>query len=350
MGILNKLKKIKKFYKNKISMETQLQFIKRLYSLLEYGSSLYNALEALKYEPAFIPIVEKIKISLEDGLSIDEAFFNANFNENITSYLYFVRYNFDLKRCLKECMKLLERQIYFRKEFIKIIRYPIFLFLIFFILLFFVKQIILPSFQQLYVDDNTTINTFVTLIDYFITSIFLLSILFSLLYIAYKVKIKKLPMSTYLYIINKIPLYRTYKKYQTSYLFAHHFMNFLKAGLSIKQILSYLSEQKKFKILSYYANLLSVDLENGVNLSYVLSQPSLMLIDSQLKHAFSKENEKLISEELHGYIIYVMEKINDSLSSWLKIIQPLVFSIIGCFIILIYLMIMYPMFSILNQL
>src|SRR5699024_2471814 len=142
------LKKVNIYFnrRNKLSERMQLLFLKRLYDLLQNGYSLLASLEALTYEPKFVPYVELIVKELLRGATVDEAFQQANFHGSITSYLYFVRLSGDLEDKISRCIRLVEQRISYKNRILSIIRYPVFLLFIFLLILFFVKTFIFPAF------------------------------------------------------------------------------------------------------------------------------------------------------------------------------------------------------------
>src|SRR5699024_3774204 len=141
---------------------------------------------------------------------------------------------------------------------------------------------------------------------------------------------------------------RKYKKYQLSLLFANQFSTFLSSGLSIKQILDHLSVQEKLPILAHYATIILEELNKGVKISMTLEQ--LPLLDEQLVDAFSKESESFIAHALNGYVIYITDKLYDDVMKWIQIIQPLFFTVIACFVIVSYLILLYPMLQFIESL
>lgn len=72
------------------------------------------------------------------------------------------------------------------------------------------------------------------------------------------------------------------------------------SGLSIKEILSSLSRQKKQPILAYYASLLTNELSRGIYVTNLLAR--LPLLDKQLSVIFQKHSDvKALEKDLSVY-------------------------------------------------
>lgn len=346
------LKRLKQNSQNKpIKEQTQLLFLKRLLNLLQHGSSLLIALDALTYEEKFVPIVNTLQATLKTGQPLDIAFEKARFNEDIITYLYFVRLSSDIEKSLLECIHVLERKLSYKEKLLKVIKYPLFLMFIFIIILIIIKQFIIPSFNMLFTERNNQFNV-LNHIDMILNILFngllISSLILIIGFIIWLNHQKRQSVDSQIKAIERIPIYRKYKKYQLSLLFANQFSTFLSSGLSIKQILDHLSVQEKLPILAHYATIILEELNKGVKISMTLEQ--LPLLDEQLVDAFSKESESFIAHALNGYVIYITDKLYDDVMKWIQIIQPLFFTVIACFVIVIYLILLYPMLQFIESL
>lgn len=330
----------------KLSESLQLTFLKRLYELLQNGYSLLASLEALTYEKRFVPYVELIVKELRKGLAIDEAFHRANFHQSITSYLYFVRLSGDLDENILRCIGILEQRITYKEKLMNIVRYPLFLLCIFILLLFSVKHYILPAFEQLFQSENNSYHSIQQALLLFNVIIYSIPVLFTIItvvFLLWHFLKRKLTMEQQLKLLRKIPFYHMMKKMQISYIFAMHFSMYLQAGLSFRQVLVHLETQNKLPIIAFYGELLLHQLNNGLPIGNMLKH--LPFLDSQIAYAFMKENETAISNELHGYAIFIADKLHHYVMRTLNIIQPLFFGIIAGFIVFVYMTLLYPMFE-----
>src|SRR5690625_5279077 len=265
------LKKLFKISKNKLlPPDIQLRFLKQLTRLLENGYSIIDALEVLKWDKQLITAADQMITSLKQGMLIDQAFEGAKFHHIITTYLYFVKDNGDILASIKKSTEMFENNLKYKKKFQDMIRYPFILFFIFSVLLYFINEWVLPSFLDIF-QSNESASSMVYLsirfIDYLVKislNFIILLILFCLIWFVNK---RKVPIQTQIKLYSAIPIYRKFLTLQTSFQFAIHLSTQLKTGLSIKEILANMSQQKKLPIIAYYSSLMMTELSNGFQLT-----------------------------------------------------------------------------------
>lgn len=347
MDLLKKISNhLFEFQAKQLREPLQLVFLKRLTELLESGHSFLASLEALTYEKRFRPTVAVIIQSLKAGEAIDLAFQRASFHRSITSYLYFIRLSGDLEESMKRCVQIMEQRLHYRDKLITVIRYPILLFFIFVILLFFVKRSIFPSFEQLFqanAQSFASIERTIYIINLLMNGSFLFILFACMIPVVWMLTRNKLTITQQITILKNIPFYRSIKSMQISFTFAMNTHMYLTAGLSLRQVLEHLSAQERMPIIAHYASLLLQQLMNGLPVAQMLLQ--LDFIDKQIADAFEKESEIAISNHLHGYAIYISDKLHEYVMKWITFIQPLFFGILACLIIFVYMSLLYPMFE-----
>lgn len=343
----------KHFFRRKkrgINFDLQLQFLKRLERLLRNGYPLIEALDILTWDRKMTDSVETIKASLQAGHPVDQAFEHAMFHETITSYLYFVRMNGDLPTSLRKCIHIGEQRLKYLTKFIQVIRYPLVLLIIFLTLLFFIKQSVLPSFVDLFHSSSqasSTVMFSIMIIDLFVYIVIMSALGLLLISIMWLINKTKLSIETQLKIYSKIPIIRSYLRMQTSLFFATHMSMFLKTGMSIKDVLKKMSEQRKLSILSYYTNLMMNELSRGFYMTSLLAE--LRFLDKRIATIFHKNADANdLEKDLTAFADLLMEEMENKIMKMITIIQPLFFIILACFIIFIYVTLMWPMFQLIK--
>lgn len=349
MGLLKK--KIFNRYRSTIHSKRQLRFLKRLYQLLTNGYPLIDALNMMIYDKDLKEQAELIKTNLISGKPIDESFRRAQFHSTITSYLYFVRMNGDLHASLKKCIAMFEQRVKNFEKLFRVMRYPAILLTIFIVLLIVIKQTILPTFLDLFEthhDTSSIIIHFILFID-FLSSLFIISVIFTIVFIFIWNKIKlKIPIEKRLQLYQRIPVFRSFVTAQTTFFFATHMSMLLKTGMSIKNILKKMSTQNTLPIISYYSSLMTEELKNGNHYLMLLRQ--LPFIEKQFADLFQKDSNKdQLERDLSAYSQMIAEKIEHNVMKMLAIIQPTFFIILGCFIIFIYGTLMWPMLELIKS-
>lgn len=345
------LKKLLKNRKNKLlSSEIQLRFLKQLARLLENGYSMIDALKVLKWDKQLIAAADEMIEVLKRGISIDQAFERAKFHHTITTYLYFVKDNGDVLSSIQKGTEMFENRLKHLKKFQDMIRYPLILFFIFSILLYFINGWVLPSFLDIFQSNpnaSSMIYFSIMVIDYLVKISFILIILLIIIVLIWFLNRSKFPIQTQIKLYSAIPVYRKFLTLQTSFQFAIHLSTQLKTGMSIKEILAHMSQQRKLPIIAYYTSLMITELSKGYPLTNLLSQ--LSLFEKQLTLIFQKNTDMVALErDLVAYADMVTEKLNRNTMKAITFIQPVFLILVASFIIFIYLTLMLPMMQMIN--
>ncbi|WP_156290808.1 competence type IV pilus assembly protein ComGB [Oceanobacillus salinisoli] len=342
---------LKKFYSNtklRMNKEEQLRFLQRLLRLLKNGYPILQALDKIKWDRHLSASASIVINALKNGDTIDQAFEKAHFHHTITSFLYFIRANNDLEGSLEKCINMFQQRMTNARKFKQILRYPLILFVIFSLLLYIIKQSVLPSFAETFQSESSTsINYSIMFID-FLSSFLILSIIIfitlSLIWLLFK---SYIPIEKSIQLYKKIPGYRDYLRMQSSYFFASHFSSLLKTGMSFKEILQHMSNQQKLPIISYCSKFITTQLNEGIHLSYALSR--LSFLDRQLISIFQKDTDvQALEMDLSVYVEVLMEEMEMRTIKIFTLLQPIFFIIIGSFIIFIYVSLMWPMFQLIK--
>lgn len=349
--MVSSLKNRIKNYRNKhLSSEEQLRFLKRLSRLLISGYPLIDALEVIKWDRNMAPLSARVITSLTNGKSLDEALKLEMFHHTITDFLFFNKISGDLNGNIKKCIHMFEHRLEYIKKFQEIIRYPIILLFFFSILLYFIKQSVLPSFTNLFPANSGASKTVLltTMVIEFISMItitlggILLIIILLWQYIKRKITINKK-----IKVYSLIPIYRHFVKLQTSFQFATHLSTMIKTGIPLKDILLNMSKQKSTSIVAYYSHLMIGELRKGLHIIHLL--PGLIFIDDQLAIIFQKNTDMNdLERDLIAYADLLMEEIHIKIMKTITFIQPLFFIILASFIIFIYITLMWPMFQLIK--
>ncbi|TFJ93683.1 competence type IV pilus assembly protein ComGB [Lentibacillus salicampi] len=330
--------------------ELQLRFLRRLSRLLNNGYPIIEALDIIQWDSQLKPMASSVKSSLKSGRHFDEALEHIRFNQTVTAYLYFVRNNGDLQSSVEKCITMFEQRLLYTKKFQETVRYPAILLVVFAVLLYFVKQSILPSFIDLFQNSAETASTVMLtmgLIDFAVQFIMILGLIFGIGFLIWRLNEKKLSIDKRIRFYSMLPVYRKYKKMETSFLFAAHLSSLLTTGLSIKEILMNMSNQKKQPILAYYASLLTAELSKGIYVTHLLA--TLPLMDQQISHIFQKNADtEALEKDLSIYAEIQTEEIHRKIMKAIHYIQPVFFSVLAALIIFIYVALMWPMFQLIE--
>lgn len=344
-------KKFTTIQKGKLPDDIQLRFLKQLNRLLENGYTLIHGLEVITWDKKLKTPARTISSKLKKGASLDEAFEYADFHSAICTYLYFARVNGDITGSLQKAMEIFDHRVRYTKKFRQIIRYPMFLLIIFGLLLYFIQQFVLPSFADIFQSSTQaagTVNLSLLLIDVLGGFALVMLLLFGIILLIWLRTKNNLMIEQQIKVYYKIPVYRSFLKLQTSFLFAIHFSTLLKTGMSYNQILSHMAQQKELPIIAHYSQLLMEELTRGLPMANLLSQMSLM--ENQLSAIFQKNVDiTTLEKDLTVYADIMTEEIERKTMRMLTFIQPVFFGVLASFIIFIYVTLMWPMFQLIQS-
>lgn len=329
----------------------QLKFLKRLHRLLRRGYALTEALKVLSWDEQMVSIVEVLEEALYEGRYFDEALDRAGFHELIVVYIYFVRINGDLLTGISQGIEMFEQRINSLEQFKKVSRYPIFLFTLFILLTLLIKQFILPSYKELFqyhTESKASIELTFFLFNSFFTFLFIVICLIILLFLVWIFYKRKLSIEKQLEFSSHIPIYRKYIMLQTSFYFATHMSLLLKTGMSMKHIMEHLKTQNELPIVQYYASIMMKHLEKGYQLKDLLQ--TLPYIDQHLANLFQENHEiDTLQKDLATYADFVSEYMKDKMMRAIMYVQPVTFTLLGLFIIIIYFSLLWPMFQLIDS-
>lgn len=335
---------------HKIKNEVQLRFLKRLHRLLTNGYPLLEALDMFTWDKQMNAPAKKITVALKNGSSLDQAFDSAGFHFSITAYLYFVQANGDLAGCIEKSIEMFEYRTNTVKRFQQVLRYPAILFIIFTVLLYFINRHVLPSFQDLFASQQHAsgiLNFSLTAINGFSKLLLIASITLITAFIIWYFSKHNLSLKSQIQLQGSIPIWRSLVKMNTSFFFATHFSTLLKAGLPYKEILLFLKNQTRLPIVSFYSKQMTSDLNRGIHISHVMTEFSFL--DEQLASIFQKHtNRSDLEKDLAIYAQMLLEDIEIKTMKTITYLQPVFFTILALFVVMIYVMLMWPMFELIK--
>lgn len=325
----------------------QLVFLKRLHQLLLDGYPLLSALQSLHWDQKMSEVVDVIVSKLKVGYFLDEAFDKAGFHEIIVSTLYFIRINGEVINNFEQSIQIFDQHILNKQKISQVIRYPFILTAIFFVLIYFIKTSILPSFIQFFqmnASDTESVFLFISIINIIVNGFFVLVLIIFVCYLSSLWLRRKLTTRQKVFLISKTPILKYFIKMKTTFYFANYFGTFLKVGMSFKDILNHMEQQKKLPVISFYALQLSQCLSQGYDISGKINE--LDLLDKQLVEIFYKNiNHQSLEQDLRSFANILYDTFQQKLLRMITLIQPVFFVILACFIIFIYATLMWPMFE-----
>ncbi|MDP4460142.1 competence type IV pilus assembly protein ComGB [Staphylococcus hyicus] len=340
--------------KNKISLyyikKNHLTLMIRLHALLEHGFTLVEAMRFLYSQLNIknININARFNHLLQQGSTCYELFKFLRFPETVLMQLYFAEQYSALPNTLKQCHTYYKQNQKLMKQFYKSLQYPIILLSIFLILIVILNQTVMPEFQSMYQSMNLKEDalqyTLRKSIQYFPTAFIILIIIILTNYYLFKRWLSKQKISMQIQILSHIPLFHKYYRLFTTYQITNQFALFFKNGITFNQIVYIYSQQNKNHFLQYLGASISNALHRGATLSEVMSQFKCFE-PNFISYIEQGEKRDKLDIELLIYSEFLMDHIEKFIKKHISYIQPIMFVLIGLLILSVYLVMMLPIFN-----
>ncbi|PNZ96007.1 type II secretion protein F [Staphylococcus carnosus] len=179
----------------------------------------------------------------------------------------------------------------------------------------------------------------IILISFTICSLFLI-IIYAIYY--------KLSISQRLKFILKVPMINTYFNLFKTYQIANEFSLFFQNGIMLQQISKIYINQSVDPFLKYIGEFTIQNIENGLSLPEIFKK--IGCFQNELIQ-FIEQGEKSgnLEIELNIYAQILLSQIEAKMNKQIKLIQPIIFLLLGLLIVSLYLIIMLPMFDMMQS-
>ena len=333
----------------------QAVFLLRLGELLESGYHLSEALRFLQSQESVKrrdSIDEALNL-LKSGHSLHEVMTSIGFHPQLLQYIHYAEFYGDLPRALQEGGRFWEKRNEDQEKLMKILVYPLVLFLFILCISVLLQGILLPKFEALYENMEIAPSFFLKFIvflsslsDYLLYGAGIFVVLFIICKKWWYNKICPLKQKQFLL---KIPFLKLYVRLFDTYYLSYQLSSLLAGGLSFNESMQLFTTHSKQPFFKKVSQVITEGLNEGRSLQSVFQD--LPYFERYMSDVLAngQKNTKL-DKELYHYSRIVMQTLEERVSSVLKIIQPFLFAIVGAIVIGIYLSVLLPMFSIIESL
>ncbi|EGQ4204195.1 type II secretion system F family protein [Staphylococcus pseudintermedius] len=327
-----------------------LLIMERLYQLLLHGFTFAEAMLFI-YEQLNIrhPTFENQLIEkLKGGANCYDIFRMFGYPETILMQLYFAERYGSLPETLKLCHQFYAKNRKLKKQLIKTIQYPIVLILIFLALIVTLNHTVMQQFDQMYETMQLNQSSLQYIVKMFIQNfpaifLIILLVIVSTYYIV-KLRLNHLPIKRQVHFLTHLPIFKRYYKLFTTYHMTNQFVLFFRNGITLNDIVKIYLNQKANLFLQYIGHTLKEHLQQGESFSHILLQ--LDCFEPQFI-SYIKQGEKRdkLDIELEIYSTFLLERIEAMIHQHIKWIQPIMFAFIGILVLSVYLIMMLPVFE-----
>ena len=339
--------------KRRWKLKDQALFLTKLGDLMENGYSLSDAIRFLKYQEHKMKQadLQDVLLDFKNGYPLHYVLTKMRFHPQLVSYIFYGEQNGELSLALKEGGQYWTKRTADMDKIKKILIYPFFLLFFVGTVFMILQSVLLPKFETLFTTMSIEQNFFLTFV--LATSAFLPNIpwiLLLILLLGFLIKrywfSKLCPLKQRMFIL-KIPVVGMFTRLYDTHFFASQLSGLLSGGFSINETFKLFEQNQRQPFYQKLAEQVKHDLVEGKPLEAIFQR--LHYFDKNL-HIVMANGQKYgrLDAELFHYSRYVLAKIEERMAFLLRIIQPLLFSLIGLLVVSIYLAVLMPMFSLLD--
>lgn len=331
--------------------EDKINFIKRLYELINHGYSLEDSLEfvLLQYN-ADDNIITFVKNKLSIGEKLSDILKYLNYPEIVISKMRFAENYGRISPMLLEIENYLTIKKNQKEKIITTIRYPLFLTTTLITLVLMFNYMVIPQFQNIYTSSNLPLDKDVAIfinILYYLPKILTFTIVITIILLTSLFVMYKYKKHIFLKIVLKIPLLNSYFKYYFSYQYSLELSLFLKSGFPIKIALEEIIEKNYDYFLTYFSKIIIEKLIEGYSFEDAIKE--INYFDKTMyKFIIHGRKNSMLDKELKLFSDMMLDSFIKLIDKRLKKIQPILFFILALIIIGLYLIILLPIFNMTN--
>ncbi|SER68082.1 competence type IV pilus assembly protein ComGB [Salipaludibacillus aurantiacus] len=325
-------------------------FLHQLASLLEEG---YTLSEAVQMYMGFTEGHKKKWISeifeeLNAGNPFAEQLTGGDFPKELVSYLSFNEKYGDLKQSFRQASDILKKRYELKVKLRKIIHYPLFLLMGLIIMGSVMIEGVLPQFNQFFKamgQDLPWITRMMLGFSQWLRLPVLLAVFAGALF--FFLWFKRKPVFEQVNLLLRFPYINVYLRYLLTYYFTSQVAPLLKNGFSLYDTLQAVEKDSLLLFFQTDAAALKEGLKAGNDLSELLRERKHYLPQLVSVIALGESKGKL-GEELDRFSVYLFQRMYESIYRIMSVFQPAFLCVTGFFILILFLSMMLPVFSILD--
>ncbi|MBB6448885.1 competence protein ComGB [Geomicrobium halophilum] len=341
--------------KDKWQAKNKARFFLNVGRLLQRGYTLNHGAKLMMYgEPPYArDTIHSWIGTLQDGKAWAESLELLRIPSDIRAYLYFSERYGMLSQGFYFAGRMLEQRERLKEKVRILARYPILLIWIIATLFLFMTLFVFPQFEQLFATmdiDYPLITTFTFSVFEGLPFVFAaLVISVTALYFYYQLCFKQLTPFTQIQQLSKIPGLRRWLHLYITYTVSLQMSQLLKGGLSAHDALQVFIKQEQMMFLKAEGERLQAQLNEGKQLGAAIENAPYYQkeLPDVVRHGQAAGQ---LAEDLAHYSEMLWEEINERAKRATTKIQPILFLVIGSFMLMLFLSIFMPIFQLISSL
>ncbi|SFL67593.1 competence type IV pilus assembly protein ComGB [Salibacterium qingdaonense] len=334
--------------------EARSDFLMKTGTLLEQGYPLDQALQLISWEQPY-NIKEKVlqmSEELRTGTGFHEVLHQHEFPADVCAYVFFSEQGGFLSEGLKGAGELYQKRIKVRGSMQKLLRYPIVLMWILFMIAVVMVHYLFPSFRRLFqsldMDFPVLTRIMLQLFQYAPYAAVILLPLIVAGFIYYMCRFRHFTPQRQYASLYRLPWVSTYLKLFLTYYFSLQFSSMLKGGVSIYEVCLVFEKQHHFPFFQVEGSQLKQKLKEGKTLYAAVEESGWYRGDMKYVIQHGQVSGRL-AEDLAFYGERMLEVLEERINKTVMILQPVLFLIIGVVILGMFLSVFLPMFQLMNS-
>lgn len=338
-----------KFLKKK-SLAVQAAFLIKLSALMIEGFSLKEALLFLKMIlPKEAYWIQAVLEELENGERFDSSIKKQGFPERVSSQIYLSFIHGNLTEALAASGSYLEEKVKQQNQLTKLLQYPVFLLLFMIGILMAIRFMILPNFEQMNATKGSVINNIaISFIYHFPTLLVTIATIIFLVILFIRKQLGRRTAIQRTAFFMKIPVLSSLLRLYYTNLFSYEWSQLLKSGLQMNKIIELMQTKETTQLMQEVACKMEKELRTGRNFKESMS--SFGFFNSELGFIIMHgEATSRLGTELAVYAKDCQLRFMLQLQKIFSWIQPIIFLVIAFFIMCVYLALLLPTFTMMEE-
>lgn len=335
------------------TVNDQATFLKRTGELLARGYPIAEAIESISLH---LQITKREELkhclnNLKKGQSFHDVLSSLGFHPDLIGYVYFAEQHGSFAEALLEGSDLVLVKDNDRKKLLKLLQYPMLLLFITGFLFIFVQKSLLPKFTRLFQSMSLEANFFTKVLysfdAYFPFAAACLLIFFLTGGCYYLLIFRKISVLQQRAQLVRIPVAGRILKLLFTHYFSVQLSFLLSGGISVFEALLLFEKNYRQPFYSQLGAEIKKKLLTGEKLEFILADFPFFEKEFPTIIKHGQENGKL-EQELRFFAQHCVARMEERIEKSLKVIQPVLYLIIGFLVVSMYLAILLPMFHLLD--
>ncbi|RNA68946.1 competence type IV pilus assembly protein ComGB [Alteribacter keqinensis] len=323
------------------------EWLKELAVLTKEGYPIKEGLIILEryYDSRTSEMIRAVSEALRQGEYFSDFLTEYGFSKEITNHLLMMEKYGNFHKGLMISADLCAAKYQLTQNAKKILQYPLTMLFALIVLVSVVLRSILPQFELFFLQmdqELPMITKFLfTLLQFFDLPLLITgcAILLTVLWL-----LKSWPPHRKIRILLCLPFIRTYTRSFLTYFLVTQLSPMLNSGLSLNQSLVMLSKDSQLLFYREEAKRIKHDIQKGELMSRVIN--THFHYEEQLETVIALGEAKgRIGEELERYGSFLFTRITLKLEGAIRKVQPVLYIVIGLFVLVLFLSLMLPVFQ-----